>query len=168
MYIHLCLFCICSEHDFDSPNSFDYELLFDVLNKLKEGKRVEVPVYDFASHARLKDKTTPIYGANVVIFEGILALYDARVRSLMDLEIFVDTDSDIRLARRLLRDIAERGRDVAGVLKQYHKFVKPAYGPFVLHSHTVGFRLGSLPNFIADLLSSLSNRYLHWTHHPSR
>ncbi|ORZ38393.1 uracil phosphoribosyltransferase-domain-containing protein [Catenaria anguillulae PL171] len=130
-----------NEHDFDSPDSFDYELLFDVLNKLKEGKRVEVPVYDFNTHSRLKDKTTPIYGANVVIFEGIFALYDAQVRSLMDLKIFVDTDSDIRLARRLLRDIAERGRDAAGVLKQYHKFVKPAYdnfiGPTIRHADVI-------------------------------
>ncbi|KAJ3363423.1 Uridine-cytidine kinase-like 1 [Allomyces arbusculus] len=120
-----------NEHNFDHPTSFDYDILFDVLRKLKDGKSVEVPVYDFSTHSRLKDKTTTIYGANVIIFEGIFALYDQSVRDLMDLKIFVDTDSDIRLARRLKRDIAERGRDVAGVLQQYNMFVKPAFDEFI-------------------------------------
>jgi uridine kinase len=89
-----------NQYDFDSPNAFDYEILFECLKKLKEGRRVEVPVYDFTLHSRLKDCTTTIYGANVIIFEGIFALYDKSVRDLMDLKIFVDTDSDVRLARR--------------------------------------------------------------------
>ncbi|KAI9218710.1 uridine-cytidine kinase 1-like 1 [Blastocladiella britannica] len=120
-----------NEHDFDHPSSFDYDLLFTVLNDLREGKRVEVPVYDFATHSRLRDKTTPVYGANVIIFEGIFALYDPQVRSVMDLMVYVDTDADVCLARRLRRDIAERGRDAAGVLQQYARFVKPALDKFI-------------------------------------
>lgn len=145
----------------------------DTLHKLKEGKHVEIPVYDFTTHARAKytvscstvnsvctlvtfqlyDQHT-MYGANVVVFEGILAFCHTRLLELMDLKIFVDTDSDIRLARRYLtflsitlslplspyyrlrRDISERGRDLEGVLKQYNKFVKPVR-PNNLFSHSI-------------------------------
>ncbi|KAJ3053899.1 Uridine-cytidine kinase-like 1 [Rhizophlyctis rosea] len=115
-----------NEHNFDHPNSFDYELLHQTLLNLKKGVKVEVPIYDFVTHSRL-DKTKTVYGANVVIFEGIFALYDKQVRDLMDMKLFVDTDADVCLARRLKRDIAERGRDISGVLQQYHRFVKPAF-----------------------------------------
>ncbi|KAI8923590.1 uridine kinase [Entophlyctis helioformis] len=119
-----------NEHNFDHPDSFDYDLLFQVLNNLKRGIKVDVPVYDFATHSRL-NKTTKIYGANVVIFEGIFALYDKAVRDVMDLKLFVDTDDDVRLARRIRRDIAERGRDKHGVLDQYRRFVKPSFDDYI-------------------------------------
>ncbi|KAL0089066.1 uridine kinase [Phycomyces blakesleeanus] len=112
--------------DYDHPSAFDFEALYDCISKLKAGKSVNVPVYNFSKHAREKHTTT-IYGANVVIFEGIFAFHDKRIRDLMDLKIFVDTDADIRLARRLKRDITERGRDVQGVIDQYTRFVKPSY-----------------------------------------
>ncbi|KAI9261180.1 uridine kinase family-domain-containing protein, partial [Sporodiniella umbellata] len=104
-----------SRFNFDHPSAFDYDLLFDTLTKLKEGKSVTVPIYNFSTHAR-EEKTTTIYGANVVIFEGIFALYDARIREMMDVKVFVDTDADIQLARRLQRDTMYRGRDVEGIL----------------------------------------------------
>ncbi len=91
---------------------------------------MDVPVYDFATHSRL-EKTISMYGANVIIFEGIFALYDKRIRELMDLRIFVDTDADVCLGRRLKRDIAERGRDVDGVLQQYMRYVKPSFDDFI-------------------------------------
>lgn len=72
-----------------------------------------------------------MYGANIIIFEGILNFVDPRLRALMDIKIFVDTDSDVRLARRLRRDIAERGRDLAGALKQYNTFVKPSFEQYI-------------------------------------
>ncbi|KAJ3022062.1 hypothetical protein HKX48_007102 [Thoreauomyces humboldtii] len=115
-----------NEYDFDHPNAFDYEALHQTLLNLKKGVKVDVPIYDFNTHNRL-DKCQTVYGANVVVFEGIFALYDKSVRDLMDLKIFVDTDADVRLARRLKRDIAERGRDIKGVLQQYKTFVKPAF-----------------------------------------
>ncbi|RKP03604.1 hypothetical protein CXG81DRAFT_9250 [Caulochytrium protostelioides] len=114
------------EYNFDHPDAFDYDLLYETLLKLKQGVKVDVPIYDFVTHSRLP-RTKTMYGGSVVIFEGILALYDPRVRALMDMTVFVDTDADIRLARRLKRDISERGRTPLSVLAQYQKFVKPAY-----------------------------------------
>ncbi|KAJ1864857.1 Uridine kinase [Coemansia sp. RSA 2703] len=119
-----------NNHDFDHPTSFDYETAMQVLKDLKEGKATRVPQYDFTTHSPSKE-TQYIYGASVVIFEGIFALYDAAILEMMDVKIFVDTDSDICLARRIKRDVAERGRDPLGVLQQYDRFVKPAYDGFV-------------------------------------
>ncbi|KAJ1985554.1 Uridine kinase [Dimargaris cristalligena] len=119
-----------NEHDFDHPNSFDYELLFKTLQALKQGEKVDIPIYDFKTHSRT-NRTQRVYGANVVIFEGIFALYDPAVLSLMDMKIFVDADGDVRLARRLQRDVSERGRDLAGVLAQYQRFVKPSYETYI-------------------------------------
>ncbi|KAI8983947.1 uridine kinase [Mycotypha africana] len=116
--------------DFDHPSAFDHDLLFETLTKLREGKSVNVPIYNFSTHSR-EEKTTTIYGANVIIFEGIFALYDKRIRDMMDVKIFVDTDPDIQLARRLQRDILMRGRDVTGVLDQYTRFVKPSFDNYV-------------------------------------
>ncbi|PHZ07401.1 uridine-cytidine kinase 1-like 1 [Rhizopus microsporus ATCC 52813] len=116
--------------NFDHPSAFDYDLLYDTLKKLKEGKSVTVPIYNFSTHSR-EEKTVTIYGANVIIFEGILALYDKRIRDMMDVKIFVDTDADIQLARRLQRDTTYRGRDVEGILDQYTRYVKPSYDSYV-------------------------------------
>ncbi|KAL1927196.1 hypothetical protein VTP01DRAFT_5159 [Rhizomucor pusillus] len=116
--------------DFDHPSAFDYNLLYESLYKLKHGKSVNIPIYNFSKHAR-EEKTKTIYGANVIIFEGIYGLHDKRIRDLMDLKIFVDTDADICLARRLQRDIAERGRDLQGILQQYQRFVKPAFDEYI-------------------------------------
>uniref|UniRef100_A0A8C9T522 Uridine-cytidine kinase n=1 Tax=Scleropages formosus TaxID=113540 RepID=A0A8C9T522_SCLFO len=119
-----------NEYNFDHPDAFDFELLVIVLRKLKKGKSVKVPVYDFTTHSRRKEWKT-VYGANVVIFEGILAFANKELLKLLDMKVFVDTDSDIRLVRRLKRDISERGRDIAGVIKQYNKFVKPSFEQYI-------------------------------------
>ncbi|XP_069829378.1 uridine-cytidine kinase-like 1 isoform X1 [Dendropsophus ebraccatus] len=119
-----------NEYNFDHPDAFDFDLLVSVLRKLKKGKSVKVPVYDFTTHSRRKDWKT-VYGANVVIFEGILAFANKELLKLLDMKVFVDTDSDIRLVRRLKRDITERGRDIVGVIKQYNKFVKPAFEQYI-------------------------------------
>uniref|UniRef100_A0A8C2IZ77 Uridine-cytidine kinase n=1 Tax=Cyprinus carpio TaxID=7962 RepID=A0A8C2IZ77_CYPCA len=119
-----------NEYNFDHPDAFDFELLVTVLRKLKKGKSIKVPVYDFTSHSRRKEWKT-VYGANVVIFEGILAFANKELLKLLDMKVFVDTDSDIRLVRRLKRDITDRGRDIVGVIKQYNKFVKPAFEQYI-------------------------------------
>uniref|UniRef100_A0A3Q3ING3 uridine/cytidine kinase n=1 Tax=Monopterus albus TaxID=43700 RepID=A0A3Q3ING3_MONAL len=119
-----------NEYNFDHPDAFDFELLITVLRKLKKGKSVKVPVYDFTSHCRRKEWKT-VYGANVVIFEGILAFANKELLKLLDMKVFVDTDSDIRLIRRLKRDISQRGRDISGIIKQYNKFVKPAFEQYI-------------------------------------
>ncbi|CAG5928425.1 unnamed protein product [Menidia menidia] len=158
-----------NEYNFDHPDAFDFELLITVLRKLKKGKSIKVPVYDFTSHCRRKEWKT-VYGANVVIFEGILAFANKELLKLLDMKVFVDTDSDIRLIRRLKRDISQRGRDISGIIKQYNKFVKPAFEqyiePTVQVADIVVPRGGE--NFVAlDLIvqhvhSQLEKRKLRW------
>ncbi|XP_077425733.1 uridine-cytidine kinase-like 1a isoform X1 [Vanacampus margaritifer] len=119
-----------NDYNFDHPGAFDFELLVATLRKLKQGKSVKIPVYDFTTHRRQKDWKN-VYGASVIIFEGIMAFADKHLLQLLDMKIFVDTDSDIRLVRRLRRDITERRRDMEGVIKQYNKFVKPAFEQYI-------------------------------------
>lgn len=129
-----------NEYNFDHPDAFDFELLIETLRKLKEGKRVDVPIYNFVTHSREKRMKT-MYGANVIIFEGILIFTQKKLVEMMDMKIYIETDSDIRLARRLRRDINIRGRDLEGVIKQYEKFVKPAFdyyiAPTVVHADLI-------------------------------
>lgn len=87
-------------------------------------------MYDFKTHSRAP-KSKTLYGANVIVFEGIFAFYDRRITDLMDLKVFVDTDADTRLVRRLRRDIAERGRSLESVLVQYERYVKPSHDDFI-------------------------------------
>eukprot|EP00112_Aurelia_sp_Birch-Aquarium-sp1_P006889 Seg1752.9 transcript_id=Seg1752.9/GoldUCD/mRNA.D3Y31 product="Uridine-cytidine kinase-like 1" protein_id=Seg1752.9/GoldUCD/D3Y31 len=122
-----------NEYNFDHPDAFDFDLAVETLKKLKAGKSVQLPIYDFASHSRLSKQKT-VYGANVVIFEGIMTFASPALLKLLDMKVFVDNDSDIRLARRLRRDISERGRDLAGVLKQYDMFVKPMFEQYIAPS----------------------------------
>uniref|UniRef100_A0A8D9EEV4 Uridine kinase n=2 Tax=Cacopsylla melanoneura TaxID=428564 RepID=A0A8D9EEV4_9HEMI len=122
-----------NEYNFDHPDAFDFELLLPTLQRLKEGKKVDVPIYNFVTHAR-ETRTKPMYGANVIIFEGILAFHNPQVLQLLDMKVFVDTDADVRLARRLKRDILARGRDLEGVIKQYVTMVKPAFSTFIAPS----------------------------------
>eukprot|EP00240_Pyramimonas_obovata_P013149 CAMPEP_0118931180 /NCGR_PEP_ID=MMETSP1169-20130426/7607_1 /TAXON_ID=36882 /ORGANISM="Pyramimonas obovata, Strain CCMP722" /LENGTH=259 /DNA_ID=CAMNT_0006873647 /DNA_START=310 /DNA_END=1089 /DNA_ORIENTATION=+ len=117
--------------NFDHPSAFAFEEMYASLHTLKQGGTVQVPQYDFVSSARLPESDT-VSGAQVIIFEGILALYMPEMRDLFDMKIFVDTDADTRLARRLRRDIAERGRDLESVLCQYESTVKPAFEQYVL------------------------------------
>ena len=98
-------------------------------------KKVEVPIYNFMTHRR-ESKTVSMYGANVIIFEGILAFHMENIRNILDMKVFVETDSDVRLARRLKRDISNRGRDIHGVMQQYENHVKPAYDRFIAPTMT--------------------------------
>jgi uridine kinase len=119
-----------SKQNFDHPDAFDWPLLIRVLQEIKAGKSVEIPQYSFITHSRLIE-TTPLYGADVILFEGILAFYKSELRDVMDAKIFVDIDADTRLSRRVMRDINERGRTLDGVLHQYEKFVKPSFEEFI-------------------------------------
>jgi len=119
-----------NEYNFDRPDAFDFELLIDTLKRLKEYREVKVPIYNFVTHRR-EDRTIPMYGANVIIFEGIFSFHDDRVRNMMDMKIFVDTDSDIRLCRRLQRDTQQRGRNFKDVLAQHKRHVQPAFKVFI-------------------------------------
>ncbi|OAY29538.1 uridine kinase-like protein 5 isoform X1 [Manihot esculenta] len=119
------------EYNFDHPDAFDTELLLACMENLKNGQPISVPNYDFKSHKSTGpgQKVNP---SDVIILEGILVLHDHRVRDLMNMKIFVDTDSDLRLARRIQRDTVERGRNIQNVLDQYARFVKPSFEEFIL------------------------------------
>jgi len=116
--------------NYDHPTSLETELLIGHLESLRSGIAVEHPVYDFSKHLRA-EKTIRIEPAPVVVIEGILVLSEPDLRSELDLKIFVDTDPDLRLARRLERDIAERGRSVDSVISQYFATVRPMHLEFV-------------------------------------
>ena len=123
---------MASDYNFDHPNAFNFDEQLEMLENLRHGAaRVELPNYDFVTHSRLPTMTA-VEAPQIVIFEGLFTLYDERLRDFYDLKVFVDADADVRLSRRIRRDIAERGRDLDGVLQQYERFVKPSYEEFVL------------------------------------
>jgi len=116
--------------NFDHPESLETELLIDHILTLKSWRPVELPVYDFTRHSRT-DKTIRVNPQRVIIVEGILIFAEPRLRELFDVKIFVDTDADLRFIRRLERDIAERGRSMETVVKQYLTTVRPMHLEFV-------------------------------------
>nr|GMC46278.1 uridine kinase-like protein 1, chloroplastic [Ipomoea batatas] len=95
------------EYNFDHPDAFDTEQLVECVDKLKAGQAVHVPIYDFKAHQRSSDSFRQVNASDVIILEGILVFHDSRVRDLMNMKIFVDTDADVRLARRIRRDTVE-------------------------------------------------------------
>lgn len=116
--------------NYDHPNSFDTDFLVDQLKTLKEGKTIYHPVYSFVEHTRLQE-TVEVKPAKVIIVEGILIFENKELCDLLDIKVFVDTDDDVRIIRRLLRDVQERGRDLNSVINQYLNTVKPMHEEFV-------------------------------------
>jgi uridine kinase len=119
-----------AEVNFDHPNSLETELLIQHIACLRDGKPVEVPLYDFSTHSRT-NKTFTVQPRTVILVEGILIFTEAPLRNMFDVKIFVDTDSDLRFIRRLERDLAERGRTTESVIKQYQLTVRPMHMEFV-------------------------------------
>ena len=116
--------------NWDHPNAFDWELLVGQLAQLAAGEPIDKPVYDFVVHARSAD-TVRIPPADVVVIDGILLFTDVRVRELCNVKVFVDADADVRLIRRIRRDMAKRGRPLAEILEQYLSTVQPMHLEFV-------------------------------------
>jgi uridine kinase len=116
--------------NFDHPDSLQTDLLVKHLQELREGRSIEQPIYNFTTHHRLKETHT-IESREIIIIEGILIFVDKPLRELMDIKIFLDTDADERLIRRIRRDIMERGRSVDSVMTQYMNTVKPMHLEFV-------------------------------------
>jgi len=116
--------------NYDHPDALETDLLVRHVRELKSGKPVDVPQYDFTRHARLP-QTETFQPRRALIVEGILVFTDAALRDLMDIKVFVDTDSDTRFIRRLRRDVAERGRTMESVIDQYQHTVKPMHLEFV-------------------------------------
>ncbi len=116
--------------NFDHPDSLEFTLLIDHLEKLREGQTIEMPVYSYLTCLRSKE-TIPVKPARVVIVEGIMILCDSRLRDMFDIKVFVDADADDRLGRVIQRDIVERGRSLMVVLERYHETVKPSHLQFI-------------------------------------
>ncbi|MCB9335248.1 MAG: uridine kinase [Flavobacteriales bacterium] len=116
--------------NYDHPNSIDFNLLLEHIKDLKEKKTIEQPIYSYTTHSRTEDYTV-IHPKKILIVEGILIFTNEELRKLCDIKIFVHTDSDLRLIRRIRRDIAERGRDLEEVLNRYEKTLKPMHNQFI-------------------------------------
>ncbi len=119
-----------SKLNYDHPDSFDTELLIDAVRELKKGNSVLCPIYDYTIHDRT-DKTVKVNPAKVIIVEGILIFQSIELCNEMDIKIYVDTDADVRILRRIVRDVQERGRNLDSVVEQYLTTVKPMHEQFV-------------------------------------
>jgi len=116
--------------NYDEPAALETDLMARHLDQLRRGEAIDCPVYDFTQHNR-SDETVRIVPRKVIIVEGILIFENKQLRDLMDVRIFVDTDADVRLCRRILRDVSERGRSLESVLTQYQTTVKPMHEMYV-------------------------------------
>lgn len=116
--------------NYDHPDAFDWPLMMQHLQALRRGEPIEMPTYDFTAHNRAS-KTITLQPAPVIVVEGLFALYDAELRKMMSLKIFVDTAPDVRFIRRLQRDMAERGRTAESVINQYMATVRPMHKQFI-------------------------------------
>jgi uridine kinase len=116
--------------NYDHPLAFDNDLLIEHLEKLLRFESIEKPVYDYSLHTR-SEKIIPVEPKDVIILEGILVLEDERLRNLMDIKLYVDTDADLRIIRRLMRDIKDRGRTMDSVIEQYVNVVRPMHNQFI-------------------------------------
>jgi uridine kinase len=116
--------------NFDHPDAFDSSLMIQHLRELLEGHAIEQPVYDYTQHRRTNE-TRRISDHLIIVLEGILIFHDPELRALMDIKLYVDADSDVRLIRRLRRDLTERGRSVDAILRQYEDSVRPMHLQFV-------------------------------------
>ena len=130
----------CARHDltyeervklnYDHPDAFDTDLMIRDLAALRRGEAIDCPVYDYTIYDRT-DRTVKVYPSRVIIVEGILILHEKALRDLMDIRLFVDADADVRILRRILRDVKERGRTLDSVIDQYLNTVKPMHEAFV-------------------------------------
>ena len=118
------------ETNYDHPFAFDNDLLISNLQSLKDGQTVEIPTYDYTNHTR-SDVTITFEPKDVIIVEGIFALENQTLREMMDVKVYVDTDADLRILRRLMRDTAERGRTMESVITQYLNVVRPMHNQFI-------------------------------------
>lgn len=116
--------------NYDHPLAFDNDLLYEHLKMLKDGKEIEKPIYDFSLHNRKKEKEK-VYPKPIIILEGILIFNEVNLIDIMDIKVFVDTDADVRIIRRIKRDMKERGRSLDSVIDQYMATVRPSHLQFV-------------------------------------
>lgn len=116
--------------NYDSPQAFEFDLMIEQLKSLKEGKSIDCPIYDFSQHNR-SDKVLKIDAKSIIIVDGILVFSQKQLREAFDLKIYVETDADERILRRVRRDVGERGRDIENIIEQYLSTVKPMHNKYV-------------------------------------
>jgi uridine kinase len=152
--------------NWDHPNAFDWELLVQQLTDLTEGRAIAKPVYDFHAHLR-SDTVVKVPPADVIVIDGILLFVDQRVRDLCDVKVFVDADADIRLIRRIRRDMVKRGRPLPEILEQYLSTVQPMHLEFVepskRYADVIVPRGGHNPVAIEMIVAKIARR-LHPSH----
>ena len=116
--------------NFDHPDAIDFNEMYENLQSLIDGQTVQIPMYNFNTHTRTDDTLT-IENHHIIVLEGILALFDEKIRNMMDIKLYVDTPNDIRIIRRIKRDINKRGRTFESVIEQYYNTVRPMHQQFV-------------------------------------
>ncbi|NBD24193.1 uridine kinase [Paenibacillus glycinis] len=149
--------------NYDHPLVFDNELLIADLKRLRDGLAVQAPVYDFAAHARSKTETVGLQPNPIIILEGLHVLSDENLRALLNIKVFVDTDPDVRILRRVLRDIEERGRTIQSIHHQYLTSVKPMHEAFIEPSKKYADIIipeGGENQIGIELLTTLTEKYL--------
>lgn len=154
--------------NFDHPSAFDNQLLLEHLNQLIDGKSIQMPLYSFQNYTRKKN-TKKVEPAEVIILEGILVLEEKAIRNLLDIKIYVDTDSDERFIRRLIRDTSERKRSLNSVVEQYLNRVKPMFLQFVEPSKRYADIIipqGGLNKVAIDIITSKINAQLTQVNKP--
>jgi uridine kinase len=148
--------------NFDHPSAFDHRLLIKHLNLLIQGNAIQMPVYSFENYTRKKEPKH-VQPADIIILEGILVLEEKEIRDMLDIKIYVDTDSDERFIRRLIRDTKERGRSLSSVVEQYLNLVKPMFLQFVEPSKRYADIIipqGGLNTVAIDIITSKINASL--------
>ncbi|QJC53623.1 uridine kinase [Paenibacillus albicereus] len=154
--------------NYDHPFAFENELLVEHLQQLKRGEPAEAPVYDFTMHARKTDETVTLLPSSIVMIEGLHVLSDEGLRELLDIKVFVDTDPDVRILRRVLRDIEERGRSIHSIHDQYMQTVKPMHEAFIEPSKKYADLIipeGGHNEVGIGVLASLTEKYLSSGHY---
>ncbi|QGG57941.1 uridine kinase [Paenibacillus sp. FSL W8-1187] len=154
--------------NYDHPFAFENELLVEHLQQLKRGVAAEAPVYDFTMHARKSDETVTLLPSSIVMIEGLHVLSDEGLRGLLDIKVFVDTDPDVRILRRVLRDIEERGRSIHSIHDQYMQTVKPMHEAFIEPSKKYADLIipeGGHNEVGIGVLASLTEKYLSSGHY---
>ncbi len=149
--------------NYDHPLAFDNDLLIQHLNQLKNGQTSYAPVYDFTKHERFSDRTVELAPNNIIIIEGLHVLSDENLREHLNIKVFVDTDPDVRILRRVLRDIEERGRTIRSIHTQYLTTVKPMHEAFIEPSKKYANLIipeGGQNEVGIELLSVLTAKYL--------
>lgn len=153
--------------NYDHPFAFDTKLLVEHLQQLKAGQTAQAPVYDFTTHSRFPDRTVELRPNHIVIIEGLFVLSDENLRKLLNIKVFVDTDPDVRILRRVVRDIEERGRTIQSIHQQYLSTVKPMHEAFIEPSKKYADLIipeGGENEVGIQLLSILTEKYITGDH----